>query len=63
MEMQADFIYNFVQAVKNGEIPVTSLADSILSGHALDNNNLDLALSAIAKRTGWTVQDLERFTQ
>ena len=63
MEMQADFIYNFVQAVKNGEIPVTSLADSILSGHALDNNDLDLALSAIANRTGWTVRDLEGFTQ
>lgn len=63
MEMQTDFIYYFIQAVKKGEIPVTSLADSILSGHALDNNDLDLALSAIANRAGWTVQDLEGFTQ
>ena len=63
MEMQTDFIYYFIQAVKKGEIPVTSLADSILSGHALDNNDLDLALSAIANRTEWTVRDLEGFTQ
>jgi hypothetical protein len=63
MEMLTDFLYNFIQAVKKGEIPVTSLADSILSGHALDNNDLDLALPAIAKRAGWTVQDLEGFTQ
>ena len=60
MELQADFIFNFVRAVKNGEIPVASLLHSVLSGHALEGD-VDLAMSAIGNRLGWDRADLSGF--
>jgi hypothetical protein len=60
MELQADFIYNFVRAVKNGEIPVASLLHSVLSGHALEGD-VDLALLSIADKVGWDRADLTGF--
>jgi hypothetical protein len=60
MELQADFIFNFVRAVKNGEIPVASLLHSVLSGHALEGD-VDLAISAIGNRLGWDRADLSGF--
>jgi|688.fasta_scaffold40254_4 hypothetical protein len=60
MEVQGDLIYNFVRAIKNGEIPVSSLLHSVLSGHALEGD-IDLALSAIADRLGWERADLTGF--
>jgi hypothetical protein len=60
MGLQGDLIYNFVRAIKNGEIPVSSLLHSVLSGHALEVD-IDLALSAIADRLGWDRADLNGF--
>ena len=60
MELQADFIFNFVRAVKNGEIPVASLLHSVLSGHALEGD-VDLAMSAIGNKLGWDRADLSGF--
>lgn len=60
MELQADFIFNFVRAVKNGEIPVASLLHSVLSGHVL-KGDVDLAISAIGNKLGWDRADLSGF--
>lgn len=62
MELQGDFISSMIQDVRDGHIPVVSMAQSILSGHALDGD-VDQAILAIANKLGWERADIEGFVE
>jgi hypothetical protein len=62
MELQGGLITAVIQAVRDGDILVASLAQSILSGHAL-GGDVDQAITAIANKLGWPRSDIEGFAE